>query len=154
MQSKNHISERYHSAPYNKTCLQTVKIRYQGGAESSDERGCCEIFPFSPPRAPSPLTIFTKEKHDKVTSNKATRRKDAIRPSHCYPRSTSWYPFYLKESQLLHKRHYSCPHKLPSPWWFQTLEEHREMEANHMWKWKNYQKLHWRTTTCSQKNRV
>jgi hypothetical protein len=82
-----------HSAPYNKTCLQTVKIRYQGGAESSDQEGCCETkggcsetspppLPAQHPRSLSSQTKNTteqqahKNQNDKMPSDRMTAIKE------------------------------------------------------------------------------
>ncbi len=69
-----------HSAPYNKTCLQTIKIRYQGGAESSDKGGCCEtnggcseIFPSLLP-AHHPRSQSSQNKN--TTKQQATKQQE------------------------------------------------------------------------------
>ncbi len=75
-------TENDHSAPYNETCLQTVKIRYQGGAESSDKGGSCEtkggcseLFPsLLPAHHPRSQTSQIKtQPSNKHTRTKATR---------------------------------------------------------------------------------
>ena len=74
-----------HSAPYNETCLQTVKIRYQGGAESSDKGGCCEtkggcseIFPSLLP-AHHPRSQSSQ--NNNTTEPKATKQQEENMPS-------------------------------------------------------------------------
>ncbi len=106
--TKHHISERYkyfkmiqeqldhniqnmlntkndHSAPYNEICLQTVKIRYQGGAESSDKGGCCETkgdaVRFPPPSSPRTIPAHHLHKTKTQPSNKHTRTK----ATRCHP---------------------------------------------------------------------
>jgi hypothetical protein len=79
-----------HSAPYNETCLQNVKIRYQGGAESScKKRGGCEqkgwgseifpsLLPAHHPRSQSSQIKYTTEQQatklqeDKMPSDRMT----------------------------------------------------------------------------------
>jgi hypothetical protein len=100
--TKHHISERYkyfkmiqeqldhnirnmlntendHSAPYNETCLQTVKIRYQGGAESSDRGGCCETkggaVRFSHPSSPHTIPAHNLQNSKTQPSNKQPSHK-------------------------------------------------------------------------------
>ncbi len=68
-----------HSAPYNKTCLQTVKIRYKGGAESSETKGgCSETLPPSLP-AHHPRSQSSQLKN--TTEQKATKTQQDKMPS-------------------------------------------------------------------------
>ena len=67
-----------HSAPYNKTCLQTVKIRYLGGAESSDKGGGCEIFPSLLP-AHHPRSQSSQNKN--TTEQQETKQQEENMPS-------------------------------------------------------------------------
>ena len=71
-------TENDHSAPYNKTCLQTVKIRCQGGAESSDKGGCSEIFS-SPLPEHHPRTQTSQLKN--TTEQQATKPQEDKMPS-------------------------------------------------------------------------
>jgi hypothetical protein len=107
--TKHHISERYkhfkmiqerldhnirnmvdkkndHSAPYNETCLQNVKIRYQGGAESScKKRGGCEqkggAVRFFPPSSPRTIPAHNLHKSNTQPSNKQLSYKK----TKCHP---------------------------------------------------------------------
>jgi hypothetical protein len=78
-------TENDHSAPYNETCLQIVKIQYQGGAESSDKGGCCEtkggcseIFPSLLP-AHHPRSQSSQNKN--TTEQQATKQQEENMPS-------------------------------------------------------------------------
>jgi hypothetical protein len=106
--TKHHISNRYkyfkmiqehldrtirnmvntkndHSASYNKTCLQTVKIRYQGGAESSDKGGCCETKGGRSETFPPPLPAHHSRSQPSQTKNtteqQATKQQEDNMPS-------------------------------------------------------------------------
>jgi hypothetical protein len=79
-----------HSTPYNKTCLQNVKIRYQGGAESTDKGGCCETkdevasagcSEISPSLLPAHHPRSQSSQNKNTTEQQATKQQEENMPS-------------------------------------------------------------------------